>query len=37
MVEKNGLALGMIWGTALSVPLWISFFGWVKLIVQLVT
>jgi hypothetical protein len=23
---------GLLWGSILSVPLWLSFFGWVKLI-----
>lgn len=24
---------GLLWGTLLSVPLWISFFGWMKIII----
>lgn len=24
-------SIGLLWGTLLSVPLWISFLGWVKL------
>ncbi|USK27974.1 MULTISPECIES: hypothetical protein [Metabacillus] len=25
---------GMIWATILSVPLWVSFFGWIKIILS---
>ncbi|WP_157950913.1 hypothetical protein [Peribacillus acanthi] len=24
---------GLLWGTALSIPLWLSFFGWLKLFI----
>jgi hypothetical protein len=24
---------GLFWGSLLSIPLWLSFFGWVKLII----
>jgi hypothetical protein len=27
--------LGLLWGTSLSVPLWIAFFGWIKMITKL--
>ncbi len=30
--EEGGLFLGLQWGVGLSIPLWISFFGWVKLL-----
>lgn len=25
---------GMVWATVLSVPLWVSFFGWLKIIMN---
>jgi hypothetical protein len=25
------LAKGMVWGTLLSLPIWLSFFGWIKM------
>ena len=31
-MEKNRLLIGMLWGTMLSVPLWLSAFGWVKIV-----
>ncbi|MBM7618605.1 hypothetical protein JOC95_000447 [Bacillus tianshenii] len=33
---KNNFLVGMFWGTAFSIPLWLSFFGWIKLIVAFV-
>jgi hypothetical protein len=27
---------GLFWGATLSVPLWLSFFGWVKLILEVI-
>jgi len=33
--NTNQLAVGMVWGTTLSIPLWIAFFGWIKLLSQL--
>jgi hypothetical protein len=33
--NTNPLAMGMVWGTTLSIPLWIAFFGWIKLLSQL--
>lgn len=32
-MEKDGnFAVGMVWGVSLSIPLWISIFGWVHII-----
>jgi hypothetical protein len=28
----NSFFKGLFWGSVLSIPLWLSFFGWVKLI-----
>lgn len=33
--NTNQLAVGMVWGTTLSIPLWIAFFGWLKLLSHL--
>jgi hypothetical protein len=34
--EENGsLVKGMVWGTALSLPLWIAILGWVRLFLKL--
>lgn len=30
--ENGNFAKGMIWGVLLSIPLWLSFFGWVKML-----
>lgn len=30
--ENGSFVKGMFWGVLLSVPLWISVFGWVKLL-----
>lgn len=27
---------GLIWGTLFSVPLWLSFCGWIKIIMNLI-
>ncbi|WP_377887488.1 hypothetical protein [Alkalihalobacillus sp. R86527] len=34
--QEGNFALGIIWGISLSIPLWISLFGWAKLVLQLV-
>lgn len=31
MVEEGNFAIGMAWGTLLSIPLWISIIGWIRL------
>lgn len=36
MEENGNFSIGLLWGTSLSVPLWIAFFGWIKLIIHLV-
>ncbi|MGG3449108.1 hypothetical protein [Domibacillus aminovorans] len=30
--EDGHFFIGLTWATVLSVPLWISFFGWIKLV-----
>ncbi len=30
--EEGNLFIGLFWGMIFSIPLWISFFGWVKLV-----
>jgi hypothetical protein len=32
MKEDGNFVAGVYWGTLLSVPLWLAFFGWVKII-----
>jgi hypothetical protein len=32
MKKEGNFIVGMYWGTLLSIPLWVSFFGWVKLV-----
>jgi hypothetical protein len=27
---------GLFWGSILSIPLWLSFFGWVKLMIDFI-
>lgn len=34
MDEQGNFLVGFLWGTSLSVPLWIAFFGWIKLMIQ---
>jgi hypothetical protein len=35
-MDKHGnIAFGLLWGTSLSVPLWMAFFGWIKIITHL--
>jgi hypothetical protein len=36
MDEQGNLLVGVLWGTSLSVPLWLAFFGWVKLIMRFI-
>ncbi len=36
MDEQGNFAYGLVWGTSLSVPLWIAFFGWIKLIIRFI-
>lgn len=31
MTEEQNMIKGLIWGSILSVPLWVSIFGWVKI------
>lgn len=32
MEKEHNFYIGMLWGTSLSIPLWLAFFGWIKLI-----
>jgi hypothetical protein len=32
MKEEGNIIVGLFWGTLFSIPLWISIFGWVKII-----
>ena len=34
-IDDMGFSRGMTWGVLLSIPLWLSFFGWLKLIIRL--
>ncbi|SIQ21670.1 hypothetical protein SAMN05878482_101664 [Peribacillus simplex] len=36
MIDENegNFFKGLLFGTSLSIPLWISFFGWIKLIIN---
>ncbi len=36
MDKQGNLLLGLLWGTSLSVPLWFAFFGWIKLVIQMI-
>jgi hypothetical protein len=36
MDEQGNFLMGLVWGTSLSVPLWIAFIGWLKLLFHLV-
>jgi hypothetical protein len=27
---------GLFWGSVLSIPLWLSFFGWIKIIANVI-
>lgn len=38
MEEANpNVFKGLLWGTALSIPLWLSFFGWVKVVLVVIS
>jgi hypothetical protein len=32
MNREGNFALGFSWAVTLSIPLWISFLGWIKLV-----
>jgi hypothetical protein len=32
MNEEGNFLVGLLWGTSLSVPLWLAFIGWIKII-----
>ncbi len=32
MEEQRNFLKGLKWGVIISIPLWISFFGWLKMI-----
>lgn len=36
MDEQGNLLVGLLWGTSLSVPLWIALFGWIKLVTHFI-
>lgn len=29
--HEGNLLKGLMWGVTMSIPLWVSFFGWIKL------
>lgn len=31
MQQEENLPRAMLWGILLSIPLWVSFFGWIKI------
>jgi hypothetical protein len=33
--EEENFAKGMVWAVGLSIPLWLSFFGWIKMVSML--
>lgn len=35
MEEQGRFLTGFLWGTSLSIPLWIAFFGWIKIMISL--
>ncbi|MEH7331227.1 hypothetical protein V7161_01065 [Neobacillus drentensis] len=35
MEERESFFTGLLWGTALSIPLWLALLGWVKIILHL--
>jgi len=37
MEEQGNFFVGLVWGTSLSIPLWIAFLGWFKLMLNLVS
>ncbi len=32
----SNLIKGLLWGTALSIPLWLSFFGWIQILFNVI-
>ncbi|MCM3597744.1 hypothetical protein M4D55_18405 [Metabacillus idriensis] len=34
LMQDANFFKGMIWATVLSIPLWVSFFGWMKIILS---
>jgi hypothetical protein len=32
MEEEGNIIIGLFWGTLFSIPLWMSIFGWFKII-----
>lgn len=34
MMHEENFFKGMLWASLLSIPLWVSFFGWLKLTVR---
>lgn len=34
-MREGNFFKGIIWAAVLSIPLWIAFFGWVKLIMYM--
>jgi hypothetical protein len=32
MKEEGNIFYGLFWGTLLSIPLWLSIFDWIKMI-----
>lgn len=32
----NAFIKGLIWGTLFSVPLWLSFLGWIKIMMNVI-
>jgi hypothetical protein len=34
MDKQGNFSVGLMWGASLSVPLWLAFFGWVKIILS---
>lgn len=35
MMYEENFFKGMLWASLLSIPLWLSFFGWLKLTIRL--
>lgn len=34
---EGDFAKGFLWGITLSIPLWVSIFGWIKIFLSLVS
>ncbi|MDQ0225537.1 hypothetical protein J2S02_001881 [Metabacillus niabensis] len=34
-MQEENFFKGMVWATLLSIPLWLSFFGWIKMTINL--